>query len=308
MSILTKLFHEGELTLQKKYNATHNLKMIERIFKDYILDHLIDFIENQTTLILSTLDNNDNIWASMLIGELGVIKVTSSKTIHIDIKKLKSTKTDILFQNIENEARIGMLLIDTVSRTRYRINGSAHISNNILIINVLQAYSNCPKYIQQRVPKIIKNPSELGVQKETGKTLKNSHKTLIKEADTFFLASINAVGDMDASHRGGNKGFIELLEDDTLKIPDYTGNNLFNTFGNFLQNPKCGLVFMDFKKRYSLQLSGNATLLLDQQTEKDIEITAGTGRYWLFKADQWILTQNHNAIDWEFVDFSPFNP
>ncbi|WP_271783745.1 pyridoxamine 5'-phosphate oxidase family protein [Aquimarina algiphila] len=304
---MSTYFHKGELELQKKYDAWHDPKLVERLLKDSIVSTLIPFIEHQTTLILSTYDD-DNIWASMLIGDTGFVKVKTSKLVHIDLSKVKSTKTDIGFKNIKKHSKVGLLFIDTSTRTRYRLNGFAHLSKELLSIEVLEAYPNCPKYIQQRVITLSEDTSGLGIEVVKGMTLLDHHKEWIKEADTFFLGSMNTDGDMDASHRGGHSGFVDILKNGTLKIPDYTGNNLFNTLGNFLEYPKAGLLFIDYEKGHSLQLSGNVELLLDQETSSDIEKTTGTGRYWLFKTKHWIQTQNHNKVDWKFINFSPFNP
>lgn len=113
---------------------------------------------------------------------------------------------------------------------------------------------------------------------------------------------------MDASHRGGNPGFVEILDDGTLKIPDYQGNSMYNTLGNIAQNPHTGILLIDFQKGETLQLTGSAELLFGQQTDYERQKTTGTGRYWLFKTQQWIHTRNHHQVAWEFLDYSPFNP
>lgn len=301
-------FHKGELEIQQKYNISHNPALAERLLKDYIMDQLIPFIEQQSTIIISTTDTNTNIWASMLIGDKGFVNVKTPRQIDIHLDQLKSTPTEVLFKNILAESKIGILFIDTATRSRYRLNGHATLLSNKIEVMVSEAYPNCPKYIQQRIPILSEKPSELGVEESKGTTLNSIHKEWIKNADTFFLGSMNANGDMDASHRGGPTGFIEIIEDGTLKIPDYVGNNMFNTLGNFVQVPKAGLLFIDFEKGHSLQLSGETELLFDQEESNDLERTTGTGRYWLFKTKQWIQTEFHNQIDWKFISFSPFNP
>lgn len=301
-------FHTGELKIQDKYNIKHDPRLVERLLKDHIMDGLIPFIEQQSTLILSTLDRQGNIWASMLVGDNGLIKVVGPKEIHIHLDRLRSTKKDILFENITPNSKIGVLFIDTATRSRYRLNGLACLTKDKLELTVSEAYPNCPKYIQQRVPMFAKDSSELGINETEGTDLSDAHKKWIKDADTFFLGSMNAVGDMDASHRGGPTGFIELLKDGTLKIPDYVGNDLFNTLGNFVQVPKAGLLFIDFEKGHSLQFTGEIKLVFDQEETKDLQKTMGTGRYWLFRPKQWIQTEFHNKIDWKLISFSPFNP
>lgn len=301
-------FHDGELELQKKYNASHNPKMLARVLRYSIPDNYFDFLESQTTLIISSLDAEQNIWTSVIVGNPGFVLVKSATKVRIDLDQIKTTTTDILFANLKTKAQIGILIIDTVNQRRYRLNTDAEILGNFIELDIIQAFSNCPKYIQQRIPLVPKNKAFLNSTITKGTILNEQHKKWITMADTFFLGSMSIKGAMDASHRGGNPGFIEILEDNTLKIPDYVGNNLFNTFGNFLQNPKAGLSFIDFNGGNSLQITGKTTLLFDQYSEKDLETTTGTGRFWFFKPECWIETQNFTNVNWEFVSFSPFNP
>ncbi len=301
-------FHEGELEIQKKYNITHDPAIAERLLKDHIVDRLIPFIEHQSTVIISSTDDKGNVWASMLLGDEGFVRVKTPQQIEVYLSQLKSTPKDVLFKNLSNNTNIGVLFINTATRSRYRVNGSATLNKDTLEITIAEAYPNCPKYIQQRIPILSNQDVEIGTKEIKGTSLNDAHKTFIKNSDTFFLGSINKHGDMDASHRGGGIGFIEILEDGTLKIPDYIGNNLFNTLGNLLQVPKAGLLFIDFEKGHSLQLSGETELIFDQHQNTDVQKTMGTGRYWFFKTKHWIETEFHNKIDWKLVSFSPFNP
>ncbi len=59
-----------------------------------------------------------------------------------------------------------------------------------------------------------------------------------------MLESSNAEGDYDASPKGGKPGFIKVLDDRTLLIPDIGGNRLFQCYQNSESNPKAGLIFM----------------------------------------------------------------
>ena len=61
-------------------------------------------------------------------------------------------------------------------------------------------------------------------------------------------------------HRGGPPGFLRLGADGRLWLPDYAGNRLFNTLGNLLQDPRCGLLFIDFDNGDLLHLHAEAEL------------------------------------------------
>jgi predicted pyridoxine 5'-phosphate oxidase superfamily flavin-nucleotide-binding protein len=66
----------------------------------------------------------------------------------------------------------------------------------------------------------------------------------IRNAPFAVMASANGEGDCDASPKGGLPGFIKVLDDATLLIPDIGGNRLFQSYENFESNPKAGLVFI----------------------------------------------------------------
>jgi len=306
--IIKRAFHDGELSLQKRFDVPPNPKTVARVYLDKIIEAAIPFIESQSTIILSSLDADENIWASVLVGGSGFLKVTHEKELHINLNTLVSDPNDIFLENILHQPKAGILIIDTVQRIRFRINGDVTLHENKLNIHVKESYPNCPKYIQKRQLNV--NNSSLTSKREmtTGSVLTQSFKNWITSADTFFLGSMNPTTFMDASHRGGPTGFIQILEDDTLKIPDYVGNNLFNTLGNFFNHPKAGLTFVNFETGRTLQLTGSTNLLFDQHSVEDEKITTGTGRYWLFKPQVWRLIENNSSISWEFVDFSPFNP
>ena len=81
-------------------------------------------------------------------------------------------------------------------------------------------------------------------------------------ADTFFIASAGPDRNLDASHRGGRPGFVRI-DGNRLCIPDYAGNNMYNTLGNLSVNPTTGLLFIDFDTGATLQLSGVASIDLE---------------------------------------------
>ena len=85
-------------------------------------------------------------------------------------------------------------------------------------------------------------------------------RDMIAAADTFFVASYvdrdNGERQVDVSHRGGKAGFVRIGEDGVLTVPDFAGNLFFNTLGNFLLNPKAGLLFVDFATGDMLQMTG----------------------------------------------------
>ncbi|WP_083629507.1 PNPOx family protein [Tenacibaculum agarivorans] len=300
-------YHKGELELQQRFGETTMAKRVGRIISNKIIPGAIPFIENQPFAILSSTDSNDDNWCSILIGEDGWISATEEGKIHFDLDKIYSPKTDLFFNNIIESHQVGMIVIDLSTRRRYRINGRVLLNNSHLELTIEEAYPNCPKYIQRRISNF-NNQDNTQPTISKGNSLDEKQKRWITQSDTFFVGSQSSSGFLDVNHRGGNPGFIEILENGDLKIPDYVGNNMYNTLGNFVENPKAGLLFFDFDKGSILQLTGSTSFLFDQFSDLDNAKTMETGRYWLFTPEKWIQTDQYHNINWELLDNSPFNP
>ena len=79
----------------------------------------------------------------------------------------------------------------------------------------------------------------------------------------FFIATADAQGRPDCSYKGGLPGFVRVLDDNTLAIPDYDGNGMYRTWGNVLVNPHVGLLFLDFENPKRLRVNGTARVSAD---------------------------------------------
>ncbi len=301
------IYHGGEREVQ---NLTGEKVVADRngsVITNKIITGAINFIEKQPLAIVSSEDSKGELWTSLLTGDIGFVKVPNPGTIIFDKKNIQSNPSDIFYANIQHHNQIGSLFIEPGTRRRFRINGSCQTKGSQIEVEVKEAYPNCPKYIQRRTVSIPKNGNNPIPSAYEGTELTNSAMKWIENADTFFIGSASAEGRLDASHRGGLPNFIEAIDHNTLKIPDYSGNSLYNTLGNIVQNPNTGLLFIDFDNGQTLQLTGKSTLLFKQQKEIDLIKTKGTGRYLLFKVSHWIHTLDHHPVIWEFVDYSPFN-
>ena len=301
-------FHEGELKVQQMSGEALIAQSRTGMIASELMQGIVPFVENQAFLIASSSNQAGEVWISALLGDPGFLQVLNSQELHIHLPYLYSHKEDILYQNLREVPEIGTLTMDLARRRRFRINGSAQIDEESIKLGVKEAYGNCPKFIQRRLIHAMGQADEFKAEVSQGKQLKESQRSWISSADTFFLGSKSLEGKMDASHRGGNPGFVELLEQDILRIPDYPGNSMYNSLGNLFENPQAGLLFIDFEQGKSLQLTGKVSLEMDQHSAEDLEKSGGSGRFWTFQIEKWIETKNHHKIDWELVDFSPYNP
>ena len=86
------------------------------------------------------------------------------------------------------------------------------------------------------------------------------HKAFIERRDMFFLATANEHGWPECSYKGGEPGFVRVLDEHTLAFPLYEGNGMYLSSGNLSVNPKVALLFVDFEGGTRLRLSGTAQI------------------------------------------------
>ena len=278
-----------------------------RVIQDTIIKGALRFINQLPMAVFGSLDQDQNLWASVFIGKPGFMQADDERTVSFDLATMMPNPHDPFWANTQANQQVGMLAIELSSRRRMRINGRiTRVSDEVMKLHVEEAYPNCPKYIQRRhVSTLLNDFDRTPLASGQGTVLGPAQQNIITQADTFFVASAHPERGVDASHRGGNPGFVTIVDDHTLRIPDYLGNSMFNTLGNFTANPRAGLIFLDFESGRTLQLSGKPEILYDI---KDIpDETGGTQRYWLLHIDRWMeVTQA--PVSWEFFDASPYNP
>ena len=308
---MNEVYHSGEIAVQESAGERKMAMSTGRIITDTIIKGAINFIEQQPLSVVSSMDAQGQIWVSLLVGDFGFTEVPRQNALILHTDKIYSPANDLFFENIQHHPTIGALYIELATRRRFRINGQVQRQNQHVFVNISEAYPNCPKYIQKRVMSDPERFIEVEPIITKGDLLTPHQRKWIRKADTLFVGSSSGQesnAQLDASHRGGNTGFVQFIDEQTLKIPDYKGNGMFNTLGNFAKNPEAGLLFIDFAQGKTLQLTGTAALLFDQNSPEDQDTTGGTGRYWTFKIRHWIETNNHHKVDWKLMDYSPFNP
>ena len=85
-------------------------------------------------------------------------------------------------------------------------------------------------------------------------------RAFIESMDMLFLATADEDGRPNCSYKGGEPGFVRVLDERTLAFPSYDGNGMFVSTGNVLVNPEVGLLFISFEHRRRLRLNGTATI------------------------------------------------
>jgi hypothetical protein len=296
-------FHEGELALQRATGARQIGASNGRIIVDQVIPNAVGFIARQELAIAATIEGNGRLWCSALVGPSG--SFTAPDPTRLVLERSASRPDDPLWRNLHDDSRIGMLFIEIGSRRRYRVNGRvADPDGDALVVEVSEAFPNCPKYISRR--HLVVGPAGADdTPAEVGTRLGDAERRIIAGADTCFVASANPEGNLDASHRGGRPGFVEV-RDDGLWIPDYPGNGMFNTLGNLTVHPAAGLLFIDFAGDETLQLTGTTAIDLDAGDSDGG--TGGTSRAWTFTPTSWRRAPLARRLRAELLDLSPHNP
>jgi len=88
-------------------------------------------------------------------------------------------------------------------------------------------------------------------------------RAFIEQRDMFFLASVDATGQPTCSYKGGDPGFVRVVDDRTLVFPNYDGNGMFLSMGNLAATHRVGLLFIDFETGDCLHLAVHASIAWD---------------------------------------------
>jgi predicted pyridoxine 5'-phosphate oxidase superfamily flavin-nucleotide-binding protein len=91
-------------------------------------------------------------------------------------------------------------------------------------------------------------------------TIDDDDRAFIEARDMFFLATADEEGRPQCSYKGGEPGFVRVIDERTIAFPSYDGNGMYLSYGNVLLNPKVGLLFIDFEGRKRLRLNGTASV------------------------------------------------
>ena len=218
---------------------------------------------------------------------------------------------DPLAENLKPGAPVGVLGIQFDTRRRNRLAARVDsVADDELTLRVQQTFGNCPQYIQARESAPGPEMETIGEERplRTFDRLDRRARELISAADNFFVATSYADGgqgashNTDVSHRGGKPGFVRIEDDRTLVFPDYPGNNLFNTIGNLVVNPRAGLLFIDFSNGDLLLLTCKAEVVWDSE---EGEAFIGAERLVRFSIDEGRLIEGGLPIRWRFIDNSP---
>ena len=319
-SLNSSPFHKGEQEIQKKLGVRESMEKFGRkVIRGYLPEQHREFYHQLPFIFVGHTDQDGWPWASVVVGGEGFITSRDNTQLEVNILPLDG---DPLHQTIEAKgSRIGVLGMEPQSRRRNRLTGAINtVDNSGFTLDIQQTFGNCPQYIQTRDMEFI-DSNRSGHSRTTFDTLDERARQLISRSDTFFVASSAAKPKAessakpssenvptdesygaDISHRGGQQGFVKVDDDGVLTIPDYHGNNHYNTLGNFHLNPKAGLLFIDFESRDILMITGRVEILWDDPKQHLYE---GAQRFWTFTLDHGIWLNQAFPMHTRFGEYSP---
>lgn len=307
MSEAADPYHSGEKRIQALAGEQVAAERNGRGIGDRVPEGGAGWLGRQRLAVVATVDPEGFPRASVQAGEPGFLGVSASGR---EVRIASPFCGHNPLADVRLDPRAGLLVLDPMTRRRYRVNGTASAEEGTLVLGVEEAFGNCPQYIQRRRPPAERWPPG-GVSAASAAAVRSEDASArLASADTLFLASVRAGGRPDASHRGGVPGFAELRGGD-LWIPDYAGNGMFTTWGNLDTEPRIGVAVPCFGRRGVggaglLQLRGLATLVFGDADPGDG--TGGTGRWLRVRVDATRFTPDERFAGWSAADPWPQNP
>lgn len=268
-------FHPGEQEIQTRLGVREQIEpWARRVVLPELPDQHREFYGQLPFLVVAARGEDERPWVTLLAKAPGFVSSPNPKSLQLDALPVPG---DALGGALLEGRDVGILGIELDTRRRNRVNGRVRSRGSQgWELAVEQSFGNCPQYITQRKWKPASAADATATKSVSATTaLSAAQSAFIASADTFFIATgYRGTGDdptfgMDASHRGGEPGFVRVDAGGELVFPDYAGNNHFNTLGNLALDPRVGLLFVDFERGDLLQISGRATIDWDSPAVRE---------------------------------------
>jgi predicted pyridoxine 5'-phosphate oxidase superfamily flavin-nucleotide-binding protein len=91
----------------------------------------------------------------------------------------------------------------------------------------------------------------------------DADRAFIERCDMLFVATADQHGQPQCSYKGGDTGFVRVVDEHTIAFPNYDGNGMYLSMGNVLRNPRIGLLFVDWENQWRLRYNGVASIVED---------------------------------------------
>ena len=208
-------FHDGEIAVQERAGERDLARRHGAAISSRIVPARLPFLARQRFVALSAAGDDGHLWTSVWCGEPGFVQSADGQRVSILPSLMAASPDDPVLRRLAIGRDLGILAIEFASRRRLRINGTVEaISADEIGVLVRESVPNCPKYIQRRQPHDVSTTPSSRRPSEWGRTVDEDRRALIERADTAFVGSLHPARGVDASHRGGAPGFIQVVDAD----------------------------------------------------------------------------------------------
>ncbi len=285
----TSPYHAGERQLQRRLGEEQMADRHAPAIRPNIPASVAAQLRQQPLVIVSSQDASGRVWMSAVQGAPGFARVPEPTQLALDLALVVPAHEDILWPNLAQQPAVSLLFIDFPTKWRFRVNGRARAAAPGWVVDIDQAFLNCPKYLADR-PAALPGAGVVSRGPRTaGPDAPPDLAAWLRRADSFFVGSSDGAQALDTAYRGGPAGFVHLDAAGSLLVPDYAGNSMYNSLGNFALCAAAGLLFLDPATGRALQLSGRTEVLWSDGTGPAAP-TGGPGRHWRFTPEAWVET------------------
>ena len=282
---MTSPYHAGERQVQQRLGeeqvADRHAPAIQPTIPAGVAEQLLQ----QPLVIVSSLDADGRVWTSVLQGAPGFARSPEPEQLALNLALVTKSAEDVLWTNLVRQPAVSLLFIDFPTKWRFRVNGRARAAAPGWVVDIDQAFLNCPKYLQHHPAALPAAGVVSAASRTAGTGSPPDLAAWLRRADSFFVGSSDGAQALDTAYRGGPAGFVQLEAAGTLLVPDYVGNSMYNSLGNFALHDAAGLLFLDASTGRALQFTGRAEVLWSGAGPA--AATGGTGRYWRFTPAAW---------------------
>ncbi|RHZ48737.1 hypothetical protein CDV55_100120 [Aspergillus turcosus] len=290
-------WHDGE----SKMHTLLQVPFTDNPTVPYLYPGAAFLVQRSPLMALGTIDQEGRPWATVWGGEAGFAAPASQSTVEINtpVDNRYDPVAELLLGDSENE---NLASAETSSKP---VSGLAiDLENPMNLAEMAKvkekeewrtclcssrevSTGNCPKYLNKKKinpalpdPKLITDNPQLPP----------AAVELLNRADCLFVASIHGTEDMDINIRGGPPGFVRLASNGSsgsvFVYPEYSGNRLYQTLGNFQTTPLAGYVFPDFDTGNALYVTGRTQVLIGNdaaallpRSNLAVKVTVSSARY-----------------------------
>ncbi|KAJ3241589.1 hypothetical protein HDU81_000128 [Chytriomyces hyalinus] len=279
--------HEGELIVQARRQVPKEVsQLLQKLVSDDMPDQHASFFANLPYVAVSAIDGEGRPWTTLLVADPSagtpIIRISLPATLEARSSLPRDDPFARCMQVKENGNKLfAMLGIDFTNRKRNRaagvvteFKGTAEAFCMTLVTT--ENLGHCPKYITVRDLEYCRRKPETLVNAwhdAKGARVKRCLDT-IAQASSIFLATKHVDkkverSDMGLNHRGGAPGFVRVYADEAgqwyLVIPDYSGNQFYQSLGNIQTDGHAGVLFPNFQTGDMCHVTGKAVNLFDDE-------------------------------------------